>query len=97
VDAFSNPWLQTQWMLFDLKQHGIEVEGYEAFLLQWINEVPLPMLLPHVDLRSPERRYHEKLWIIDGETDHAVAVTGGLNIGNEYFRVDPADPGLSVA
>jgi putative cardiolipin synthase len=92
VDAFSNPWLQTQWMLFDLKQHGIEVEGYEAFLLQWFNEVPLPMLLPHVDLRSPERRYHEKLWVIDGETDHAIAVTGGLNIGNEYFRVDPADP-----
>ncbi len=30
VDAFSNPWLQTQWMYFDLKQHGIEVEGYEA-------------------------------------------------------------------
>jgi len=23
VDAFSNPWLQTQWMYFDLKQHGI--------------------------------------------------------------------------
>ena len=30
VDAFSNPWLQTQWMFFDLKQNGIEVEGYEA-------------------------------------------------------------------
>ncbi len=22
----------------------------------------------------------------------AVGVTGGLNIGNEYFRIDPADP-----
>jgi len=92
VDAISNPWLQTQWMLFDLKQHGIEVEGYEALYLEWINEVPLPMVMPHVDLRNPNRRHHEKLWIIDGETDHGIVVTGGLNIGNEYFRVDPGDP-----
>jgi putative cardiolipin synthase len=92
VDAISNPWLQTQWMFFDLKQHGIEVEGYEALALQWVNEVPLPLLLPHVDLKSPDRRHHEKLWIIDGETDDGIAVTGGLNIGNEYFRVDSNDP-----
>lgn len=32
------------------------------------------------------------MWIIDGETDHGVAVTGGLNIGNEYFRANPAVP-----
>jgi putative cardiolipin synthase len=53
VDAFSNPWLQTQWMFFDLKQ---------------------------------------QLWLIDVETPEGLAVTGGLNIGNEYFRVDPTDP-----
>jgi len=92
VDAFSNPWLQTQWMLFDLKQHGIEVEGYEALALQWINEVAVPHLTPHYNSSGLDNRYHEKMWIIDGETDHAIAVTGGLNIGNEYFRVDPQDP-----
>ncbi len=92
VDAFSNPWLQTQWMFFDLKQNGIEVEGYEAMALQWLNEVPVPLLTPHSDLLDMDRRYHEKMWIIDGETDHAVAVTGGLNIGNEYFRANPQDP-----
>jgi phosphatidylserine/phosphatidylglycerophosphate/cardiolipin synthase-like enzyme len=32
------------------------------------------------------------MWIIDGETDHAVAVVGGLNIANEYFRIDPQNP-----
>jgi putative cardiolipin synthase len=32
------------------------------------------------------------MWIIDGETEDALAVTGGLNIGNEYFRVDSAHP-----
>ena len=92
VDAFSNPWLQTQWMLFDLKQHGIEVEGYEALALQWINEVPIPMLMPHYDADRPDKRFHEKLWLIDAETPSGAAVMGGLNIGNEYFRVDPTDP-----
>jgi putative cardiolipin synthase len=92
VDAFSNPWLQTQWMFFDLKQHGIEVEGYEALALQWINEVPVPFLMPHYDAGRLDKRFHEKLWLIDAETEHGLAVTGGLNIGNEYFRVDPTDP-----
>jgi cardiolipin synthase C len=90
VDAVSNTELQTQWMYFDLKQHGIEVEGYEALALQWLNE--LPVLIPYADAKTPNQRYHEKLWIIDGESDQAVAITGGLNIGNEYFRVDPSDP-----
>jgi len=92
VDAFSNPWLQTQWMFFDLKQHGIEVEGYEAMALQWLNEVPIPALTPHFDPAQPDKRFHEKMWIIDGETDDGVAVTGGLNIANAYFRTHPEDP-----
>jgi len=92
VDALSNPWLQTQWMFFDLKQHGIEVEGYEALALQWINEIPIPFVEPHYDPSQPNKRFHEKMWIIDGETGDGVAVTGGLNIGNEYFRTDPGHP-----
>ena len=92
VDAFSNPWLQTQWMFFDLKQHGIEVEGYEALALQWLNEVPVPHLTPHSDAGRMDKRFHEKIWLIDAETPEGLAVTGGLNIGNEYFRVDPTDP-----
>jgi len=32
------------------------------------------------------------MWIIDAETDHPVAITGGLNIANEYFRVTPEKP-----
>jgi phosphatidylserine/phosphatidylglycerophosphate/cardiolipin synthase-like enzyme len=92
IDAFSNPWLQTQWMLFDLKQNGIEVEGYEALGLQWLNEVPIPTLMPHYDPARINKRFHEKMWVIDGETDHAIAVAGGLNIGNEYFRANPANP-----
>lgn len=92
VDAFSNPALQTQWMFFDLKQHGIEVEGYEALALQWLNEVPVPFLTPHYDAGRMDKRFHEKLWLIDTDTADGIAVTGGLNIGNEYFRVDPENP-----
>ena len=71
VDAFSNPALQTQWMFFDLKQHGIEVEGYEALALQWINDVPVPFLQPHFDAGRMDKRFHEKLWLID--TDRPTA------------------------
>ena len=92
VDAASNLGYQTQWMYFDLKQHGIEVQGYESLYLEWINEVPIPLLSPAKDPEAPNHRYHEKMWIIDAESDRRVAVVGGLNIANEYFRVDPSDP-----
>jgi cardiolipin synthase C len=88
VDGVNNPSLQTQWMYFDLKQHGIEVEGYEALGLQLLNELPVPLVSSHQD---PNKRYHEKLWIVDAGTADARAVTGGLNIANEYFRVDPTN------
>ena len=92
VDAASNLGLQSQWMYFDLKQHGIEVQGYESFYLEWINEVPIPFASPAEDPEAPNHRYHEKMWIVDGETDRRAAVVGGLNIANEYFRVDPSNP-----
>jgi putative cardiolipin synthase len=92
VDAAANLGWQTQWMYFDLKQHGIEVQGYESLYLEWINEVPIPFLSPAKDPEAPNHRYHEKMWIVDGETDRGAAVLGGLNIANEYFRVDPSDP-----
>lgn len=91
VDGVNNPSLQTQWMYFDLKQHGVEVEGYEALGLQIVNEIPIPLVTPHYDPALPNKRYHEKVWIVDGGTADAEAVMGGLNIANEYFRVDPSN------
>ena len=92
VDGMSNPGPQTQWMYFDLKQNGIEVEGYETFYLQWLNEMPVVSHDAADKTTDPNKRFHEKMWIIDGETDHGVAVVGGLNIANEYFRIDPQNP-----
>jgi cardiolipin synthase len=90
VDAVNNLGMQTQWMLFDLKQHGIEIEGYEALGLHLVHEIPSPFLARFAK-HGPNNRYHEKLWIIDAGTSDAEAVTGGLNIANEYFRVDPTN------
>ena len=91
VDAFSNILTSkmrmdtaTQLMYYDLKQHGIEVEGYEVLLLQWMNEISL------FDPRQPDKRFHDKMWIIDAEDSSAAsAVVGGMNIANEYFRIGP--------
>ncbi len=85
VDALSNLSFQTQWMYFDLKRHGIEVEGYEALYLQWVSAEVKPS-----DPLRPNKRFHDKLWIVDAELPgEAVAIVGGLNLANEYFRVDP--------
>jgi len=84
VDALSNLDVQTQWMYFDLKQHGVEVEGYEALYLNWLTAD-----LSADDPLRPNKRFHDKMWIVDGEDiKSAAAVVGGLNIANEYFRVD---------
>jgi putative cardiolipin synthase len=79
VDATSNLDWQTQWMYFDLRQHGIEVDGYEPLYLEWITADVKPG-----DPMRPNKRFHDKMWIIDEE----VAIVGGLNLANEYFRVD---------
>lgn len=85
VDALSNLSWQTQWLYFDLKRHGIEVEGYEALYLQWVSAEVKP-----ADPLRPNKRFHDKLWIVDAELpSEAVAIVGGLNLANEYFRVDP--------
>ena len=88
VDSVNNMATQTQWMYFDLMQHGIQVHGYQAMGLQLVNEILLPFVQPHAD---PNKRYHEKIWLVDAGTPDAEAVMGGLNIANEYFRVDPGN------
>jgi phosphatidylserine/phosphatidylglycerophosphate/cardiolipin synthase-like enzyme len=78
VDAYSNIQdLDAQMLYFELMNGGIDVQGYEAFYLHWINELNVR------DWAAGNKRYHEKYWIIDGER----AVVGGMNVGNEYARI----------
>lgn len=82
VDALSNLDFQTQWMYFDLKQHGIEVEGYEALYLHAASAEIDP------DPLRANKRFHDKMWIVDGEhPKKGMAIVGGLNLANEYFRI----------
>jgi phosphatidylserine/phosphatidylglycerophosphate/cardiolipin synthase-like enzyme len=82
VDAYANLQdVRAQLMYAELKGAGIEVEGFEAFYLHWLNEVNL------TDWMAGNMRYHEKYWIVDGEQ----AVVGGMNIGDEYARCS-SDP-----
>ena len=92
VDAFSNLDLQSKQMYFDLQQHGVLVEGYEVFGTEWLSEFSFGTATPIDASIDPNKRFHEKMWVIDGETDHGSAIVGGLNIGNEYFRIDPSHP-----
>lgn len=85
VDAASNLDWQTQWMYFDLKQHGVEVEGYEALYLQWVAADLKP-----TDPLRPNKRFHDKLWVVDAGEPGALAIVGGRNIANEYFRIATA-------
>ena len=81
VDGIANPEPTSQMMYFDLKSHGVEVVGFEAGYLQWVHEVSLS------DPEQPNKRFHDKIWVIDGETSDGSAILGGLNIANEYFRL----------
>jgi len=84
VDAASNLDLHAQWMYFDLKQHGIAVEGYEALYLQWVAAEVAP-----TDPLRGNKRFHDKMWVVDAEEPAAaLAIVGGRNVANEYFRVD---------
>lgn len=83
VDAYSNIQdLNAQILYFEMVNAGIDVQGFEAFYLHWLNEVDWK------DWTAGNKRYHEKYLVVDGER----AVVGGMNVGDEYARIgtDPA-------
>ncbi len=91
TDALSNPSLKTQMMYLDLMQNGIEIEGYEVFSLQFLNDISFSLK----DLSRLDKRFHDKMWLIDAEDPaRAVAIVGGMNVGNPYFRV--GEPGKKI-
>ncbi len=77
VDAYANVQdTEAQLMYFDLQNAGIDVEGFEAFYLQVLNEVNLK------DWLAANKRHHEKYMVVDGRA----AIVGGMNIADEYAR-----------
>ena len=88
VDSLSNLWPpKTQEIYFNLRDAKIDIEGYEFAYLYGITDI---------DIKHPyttaNYRYHEKMWIIDGEdAANGIAIVGGMNIANEYFRTGGDD------
>ena len=70
------------WDIFDeMRSYGIEIASYENPAQMIINEIfgSVQGGLLH--------RYHEKIFVVDGEEDDGLAIMGGLNIANEYYRI----------
>lgn len=86
LDYRGGNFVETRNMLFDLKASGIEVRGYENLLGGISREICVR------DILCLNKRSHEKLWVIDAESPNNIAIVGGLNIANEYFRADPKNP-----
>lgn len=88
IDPYSNLYPNSQSMFFKFKQNGIEVLGYEVAYMYALN-----MLSPKDDIEEVmnkfNRRFHEKLLVVDAELpDSAIAIVGGANIGNKYFKIE---------
>ena len=60
---------------------GVKIHGHEPLLTQWLNE------WDEKKFETLNKRFHEKLWIVDEGTPNEILIAGGMNIGNEYFRV----------
>lgn len=91
VDPVNNIEKASQSMFFKMKQAGIHVEGWETMYLYALNMYrPSDNMSTFVD--EGNRRYHEKMFIVDAGTPNAHAIIGGTNIGNKYFRLDPRKP-----
>lgn len=86
VDSVSNlfDW-GTQWMYYDLREHGVEIIGYEPGWLQLFEEIN-PHKLEEIDMR-----YHDKIFVVDGElyrdSENAVGIGGGMNMEDNYSRI----------
>jgi putative cardiolipin synthase len=92
VDPLVNYEPRDQQLYQYLKGNGIRVEGFEFLYLNYLKYLKKQNDFG-VTISDTNMRYHEKLFIIDGElADKGRAITGGVNIGNEYFGVNLEEP-----
>lgn len=82
VDTTANEQPETQYLYTQLKEAGIPVIG---------GGLRVRSLLDEFNLKNPGQftlRYHEKFWIIDAEEEGGIAIVGGMNVQNTYFRLE---------
>lgn len=87
IDPVINYSPDDQELYFQLQRNGVMIEGYEALYLQWVGPT-LEMNDLGLTVGDANMRYHEKMFIVDGELPTGMALIGGVNLGNNYFRAD---------
>lgn len=92
VDAVHNLSVPEQEMYFKLQRNGIEVEGFQFLYLNFVDKA-LKLDAFGLTVGELNMRYHEKLFIVDGESpERGQAIIGGANIANRYFQVQHEEP-----
>lgn len=92
IDDLSNYSLKDQRLYFYLRNNGIDIQGWEFLFLNIIGR-NIKVDDFGVVLDDANQRYHDKLFIIDGDDPiKGKAIIGGANIGNNYFRIEKEVP-----
>ena len=95
VDPLSSLLPADQAVLAYLASMGVRLQGFAPLYGDFLNKALADMSNIEALLDDANARYHEKYFIVDHEIPaQALAVIGGTNIGNEYYRMKPEDQDL---
>ncbi len=92
IDPVFNRNVKEHKLFLELVSKGVRLWGYEKLYSAWIHQALQIRTLQDMFM-TLNMRYHEKLFIIDGELPQkAQAIIGGANMANDYFAVVEGDP-----
>lgn len=92
VDPLINGVPNAQKLYQELTSNGVNVVGYQPGYLIFLNGILNGGSNGNV-FQEANMRYHEKYLISDAEDPvNGMALTGGVNLSNEYYRVDVEHP-----
>jgi len=95
VDPLSSLLPNDQAVLAHLVSQGIRLQGFSPLYGDFLNKALADATNIENLLDDANARYHEKFFVVDHELpNETLAIIGGTNIGNEYFRMNPEDHDL---
>ncbi|MBF0298998.1 MAG: hypothetical protein HQK51_09785 [Oligoflexia bacterium] len=95
----------TMRVYFRMMAAGIPVYGFECKSNQWFPFVGeesenFGLAVKSAKMKGMKavdewrKKMHEKIWVIgNGDDDNGIAITGGINIVNDYFQINPEGAG----
>ena len=91
IDELVNYQLKNQILYARMAKMGIKIEGFHPGYLHYLDNFADKSFEDL--LKDTNKRYHDKMFIIDGEDlAQGYAIVGGANIANEYFEFSDGDP-----